>query len=125
LDRFVPYGAKDILENAPVTTEHLKDGGMTLGALCEAAIEQSDNTAANLLLDAIGGSAGLTNFARSVGDRAARLDRNEPDLNSAIPSDERDTTTPQSMRGDINASPDRQRFVAIVAKPTRSMAAKK
>jgi beta-lactamase class A len=48
LDRFVTYGAKDILEHAPVTKAHLKDGGMTLGALCAAAIEQSDNTAGNL-----------------------------------------------------------------------------
>ena len=55
LDRFVPYAEKDILEYAPVTKAHLKDGGMTLGALCAAAIEQSDNTAGNLLLDAIGG----------------------------------------------------------------------
>ena len=46
LDRFVTYGAKDILEYAPVTKEHLKDGGMTLGALCAAAVEQSDNTPA-------------------------------------------------------------------------------
>jgi beta-lactamase class A len=52
LDRFVPYGAKDILEYAPVTKAHLGDGGMALGALCAAAIEQSDNTAGNLLLDA-------------------------------------------------------------------------
>ena len=97
LERFVPYGAKDLLEYAPVTKKHLKDGGMTLGALCEAAIEQSDNTAANLLLDAIGGPAGLTNFARNLGDQMTRLDRKEPDLNSAIPGDERDTTTPAAM----------------------------
>jgi beta-lactamase class A len=97
LDRFVSYGAKDILEYAPVTKQHLKDGGMTLGALCEAAIEQSDNTAANLLLDAIGGPAALTNFARNLGDQITRLDRKEPDLNSAIPGDERDTTTPAAM----------------------------
>jgi beta-lactamase class A len=38
LERFVPYNAKDILEYAPVTKEHLKEGGMTLRALCEAAI---------------------------------------------------------------------------------------
>jgi beta-lactamase class A len=75
LDRFVPYGAKEILEYAPVTKEHLKDGGMTLGALCAAAIEQSDNTAGNLLLNAIGGPAGLTNFVRTLGDRVTRLDR--------------------------------------------------
>jgi len=75
LQRFVPYGAKDISVYAPVTKEHLKDGGMTLGALCEAAIAQSDNTAGNLLLDAIGGPAGLTKFARGLGDGMTRLDR--------------------------------------------------
>src|SRR5205823_5904136 len=67
LDRFIPYQAKDILEHAPVTKAHLKDGGMTLGALCEAAIEQSDNTAGNLLLDTIGGPIGVTNFTRGIG----------------------------------------------------------
>jgi len=97
LDRFVSYGEKDILEYAPVTKAHLKDGGMALGALCAAAIEQSDNTAGNLLLDTIGGPVGLTNFARSIGDEITRLDRKEPELNSAIPGDERDTTSPTAM----------------------------
>lgn len=101
LDRFVSYDAKDILEYAPVTKAHLKQGGMTLDALCAAAIEQSDNTAGNLLLDAVGGSAGVTNFARSLGDQVTRLDRREPDLNSAIPGDDRDTTTPGSMLVDM------------------------
>jgi beta-lactamase class A len=101
LDRFVSYDAKDLLEYAPVTKTHLKDGGMTLGALCAAAIEQSDNTAGNLLLDAIGGPAGLTNFARSLGDKTTRLDRKEPELNTAIPGDERDTTTPAAMCSNI------------------------
>ncbi len=101
LARFVPYGAKDILEYAPVTKAHLKDGGMTLGALCEAAIEQSDNTAGNLLLDAIGGPADLTLFARSLGDQITRLDRKEPDLNSALPGDDRDTTSPGSIVADM------------------------
>jgi beta-lactamase class A len=101
LDRFVFYGAEDILEYAPVTKKHLKDGGMILGALCEAAIEQSDNTAGNLLLNAIGGPAGLTNFVRSLGDQVTRLDRKEPDLNSAIAGDERDTTTPAAMCSDM------------------------
>jgi beta-lactamase class A len=101
LERFIHYGAKDLLEYAPVTKAHLKDSGMTLGALCAAAIEQSDNTAGNLLLDAIGEPVGLTNFARSIGDQITRLDRKEPDLNSAIPGDERDTTTPAAMCADI------------------------
>ena len=97
LDRFVLYGEKDILEYAPVTKAHLTDGGMTLGALCAAAIEQSDNTAGNLLLDVIGGPAGVTNFARSIGDETTKLDRKEPELNSTIPGDERDTTSPAAM----------------------------
>src|SRR6266536_1047054 len=101
LERFVPYGAKEILEYAPVTKEHLKDGGMTLDALCAAAIEQSDNTAGNLLLNAIGGPSGLTNFVRTLGDRVTRLDRIEPELNSAIPGDERDTTTPAAICSDM------------------------
>jgi beta-lactamase class A len=101
LDRFVSYDAKDILEYAPVTKVHLKDGGMTLGALCAAAIEQSDNTAGNLLLDTIGGPIGVTKFVHSIGDEMTRLDRKEPELNSAIPGDERDTTTPAAMCADM------------------------
>jgi beta-lactamase class A len=101
LDRFVSYTAEDILEYAPVTKAHLKDGGMTLGALCAAAIEQSDNTAGNLLLDTIGGPGGLTNFVRTIGDKMTRLDRKEPELNSAIPGDERDTTSPAMMCADM------------------------
>jgi beta-lactamase class A len=101
LDRLVSYGEKDILEYAPVTKAHLKDGGMTLGALCAAAIEQSDNTAGNLLLDTIGGPAQLTNFARSIGDETTRLDRKEPALNSANPGDERDTTNPAAMCANV------------------------
>jgi len=97
LDRFVSYSEKDILEYAPVTKAHLPEGGMKLGALCAAAIEQSDNTAGNLLLDTIEGPVGLTKFARSIGDETTRLDRKEPELNSASPGDERDTTTPAAM----------------------------
>src|SRR5213076_3365780 len=102
LDRFVSYDAKDILEYAPVTKAHLGNGGMTLDALCAAAIEQSDNTGGNLLLEAIGGPVGLTNFARDLGDNMTRLDRKELELNSAGPGDERDTTTPASMLAEMH-----------------------
>jgi beta-lactamase class A len=101
LDRFVPYGEKDLLEYAPVTRLHVQEGGMTLGALCQAAIEQSDNTAANLVLQTIGGPNGVTQFARSLGDTITRLDRKEPELNDWRPNDERDTTSPSSMCEDL------------------------
>jgi beta-lactamase class A len=99
LDRFVHYTQADILEYAPVTKQHVAEGGMKLGALCEAAIEQSDNTAGNLLLQAIDGPAGLTKFARSLCDEVTRLDRTEPDLN--IAKDELDTTSPAAMCHDL------------------------
>ena len=103
LTRFIPYTKADLLEHAPVTREHVNEGGMTLAALCAAAIEYSDNTAANLLLQTIGGPEGLTRYARSLGDEQTRLDRLEPHLNSAVPGDERDTTTPAAMVADLRA----------------------
>jgi beta-lactamase class A len=101
LDRMVRYGKEDILDYAPVTKQHLKEGRMTLANLCAAAIEQSDNTAGNLLLQTIGGPFGLTSFMRAIGDETTRLDRMEPELNTAILGDERDTTTPAATRDDM------------------------
>lgn len=74
---------------------------MTLADLCAAAIDWSDNTAANLILETIGGPAGFTQFARSLGDNVTRLDRNEPTLNEAAPGDERDRTSPAAMAEDM------------------------
>ncbi len=103
LDRIIPYGQGDLIDNAPITKAHVAEGGMSVGDLCAAAIDWSDNTAANLLLPLIGGPAGFTRFARSLGDPITRLDRNEPTLNTSIPSDDRDTTTPQAMLRDMHA----------------------
>jgi beta-lactamase class A len=99
LNRRIVYDASSLLEYAPVTREHLSEGGMSVEALCEASITLSDNTAANLLLQTLGGPRGLTAFFRTIGDSTSRLDRNEPMLNTAIPGDERDTTTPRAMLG--------------------------
>ena len=101
LDRMVAYGEADLLEYAPITRKHVGEHAMTVSALCAAAIEYSDNTAANLLLREMGGPPALTRFARSLDDAVTRLDRNEPTLNEARPGDERDTTTPEAMLGDM------------------------
>ncbi|HMG05123.1 MAG TPA: class A beta-lactamase [Chthoniobacterales bacterium] len=101
LDRVLRYGEAQLLSYAPVTREHVKEGEMTLEALCAAAVEQSDNTAANLLLEAIGGPEKWTEFARSLGDKFSRLDHTEPDLNIARPGKEDDTTTPAAMCDDL------------------------
>jgi beta-lactamase class A len=96
LSRRVSYDASSLTTYSPVTDKHT-DGGMTVAELCDAAVTLSDNTAANLLLASIGGPAGLTAFARSLGDQYTRLDRNEPTLNEALADDPRDTTTPNAM----------------------------
>ncbi|MGH7662205.1 MAG: class A beta-lactamase [Vulcanimicrobiaceae bacterium] len=104
LSRSIPYTSENILKYAPVTQRHLDaagNGSMTLGELCAAAIEWSDNTAANLLLEELGGPVGVTDFAFSMGDSRTRLDRTEPELNTALPGDPRDTTTPASMANDL------------------------
>ncbi|MFI6154937.1 class A beta-lactamase [Kitasatospora sp. NPDC051170] len=83
---------------APVTglPQNLAEG-MTVADLCAAAIDHSDNAAANLLLRELGGPAAVTRFCRSIGDRVTRLDRCEPDLNSAEPGRTTDTTTPRAI----------------------------
>jgi beta-lactamase class A len=97
LDKPIAYAKADLLDYAPVTTKNVARGHMSLGELCEAAITLSDNTAANLLLAQVGGPAGLTAFARSLGDSVTRFDRTEPELNSNKDKDPRDTTTPDAM----------------------------
>lgn len=97
LGRRVPYRRADLLTYAPITRQHADAGWMTVDALCAAAIAWSDNTAENLLLGLIGGPAGWTRYARSIGDGTSRLDRTEPALNDAVPGDPRDTTTPAAM----------------------------
>ena len=101
-DRAVPIPPKPLLSNSPLTEPHA-GGSMTIGALCHAIITQSDNTAANLLLATIGGPAGLTSFARSIGDAVTRLDRTELSLNEALDGDPRDTTAPAAMLGNLES----------------------
>jgi beta-lactamase class A len=103
LERVVAFGERDLLDYAPVTRAHVREGGMAVSDLVAAAIQYSDNTAANLLLGTVGGPAALTAYLRQIGDRTTRLDRIEPDLNSAIPGDKRDTTTPGAMLANMNA----------------------
>jgi beta-lactamase class A len=112
LDSKIAYGSADLSEWAPVTKQHVQEGSMTVDALCAAAVEYSDNTAANLLLQTIGGPRGLTEFVRSLGDPVTRLDRNKPTLNAAIKGDERDTTTPVAILnvGETLSAAGRQRL---------------
>lgn len=97
LDRRVTYGRDVLVSHSPLTEPHAGKDGMTMGELCHATITQSDNAAANLILNTLGGPQGLTAFARMAGDDVTRLDRWETELNEATPGDPRDTTSPRAM----------------------------
>ncbi len=103
LERIVRFTSKELVGYSPATAPRVGNAGMSIRELCAAAVTLSDNTAANLLLASIGGPAGLTAFARTLGDDMTRLDRIEPDLNEALPGDPRDTSTPRAMVSDLRA----------------------
>lgn len=100
LRRMVHISKDELVTYSPATEKRVVQG-MSIEELCVAALTLSDNTAANLLLDTIGGPPGFTRFARTLGDDVTRLDRNEPSLNEALPGDPRDTTTPKAMSLDL------------------------
>ncbi len=102
LDTLVTYDESDLLDYAPITEQHV-DTGMTLRELADAAIRYSDNTAANLIFEQIGGPAGLGTALQAMGDDVTQVDRNEPELNEATPGDTRDTTTPEAFATTLEA----------------------
>lgn len=102
LERAVGIPPKPLLFNSPLTEPHARRS-MSVAALCHAALTRSDNTAANLLLESIGGPSGVTRFARSIGDKVTRLDRMETALNDSLADDPRDTTSPVAIAGDLES----------------------
>lgn len=99
LEEELPLTAEDPLDYSPVVAEHRARGRLSALTLAEAIVVRSDNSAANMLLRRLGGPEALTRFMRAAGDPATRLDRFETTLNSNLPGDPRDTTTPAAMAG--------------------------
>lgn len=106
----------DQLGWSPITAKHLADG-LTVAELCAATMQYSDNCAVTALMKMLGGPAAINRFARSIGDKTFRLDRWELALNSAIPGDPRDTTTPAAMAATLQ----RLVFDDVLAAPQRAM----
>jgi beta-lactamase class A len=97
LNRRVRFSSIDLLGYSPRTKTHVSEGSLPVSELCAAAVEVSDSAAANLLLKLIGGPQSVTHYLRQLGDPTTRLDRTEMALNSNIPGDDRDTTTPRAI----------------------------
>ncbi|WP_059012625.1 class A beta-lactamase [Streptomyces specialis] len=102
LDEVVTYSSGDLIANSPVT-ENFTETGMSLRELCAATLWYSDNTAANLLLDALGGPDALEAVLEEHGDDVTEMDRYEPELSDGVPGDIRDTSTPRAMAGNLRA----------------------
>ncbi|MFL1906819.1 class A beta-lactamase [Plesiomonas shigelloides] len=101
LNDTVKVRSEELMEYSPVLRP-LVGTDITLQAACQATMETSDNTAANLVLEKIGGPVALTAYLKSIGDNVTRLDRNEPTLNEAAKNDPRDTTTPNAINHTLN-----------------------
>lgn len=120
LSEELAFDAGEPLPNSPSVTENVALGRLPVEALAAAIVRLSDNSAANLLLRRIGGPEALTRFVRAHGDPVTRLDRYEMELNSNLPGDPRDTTSPATMAalvrtlvlGDALSENSRERLVA-------------
>lgn len=110
---------EEAIQSYAPTTENMIGQYVSAAQLCAITMRNSDNTAANGVLEMLGGPEAITSFLRAQGDTVTRLDRNEPDLNEATPGDSRDTTTPQAMvqtlqklvLGEGLESPSRDRLI--------------
>lgn len=101
LDGHAPIAldATPTVSHAPVVTAARAAGRTHMSALelAQATQATSDNIAANLLLDLLGGPQRFTTLLRALGDDTTRLDRYETEMNRVGPGELRDTSTPQAM----------------------------
>ncbi len=86
----------DVAGYSPLTSEHLDDG-LTLDALAEAAVRDSDNTAANLVMESLDGPSGVQDFLRALGDPTTVVTEYEPELNAIVPGSDQNTSTPLAL----------------------------
>ncbi|MHC5797091.1 class A beta-lactamase [Lacisediminihabitans sp. FW035] len=100
LDQVVRYTQADLVAYSPITEKHVETG-MPLRNVIAAALQYSDNTAANLMFRQLGGPAALGKTLIEIGDRTTLVARVEPELNEATPGDPRDTTTPRAIGSDL------------------------
>ncbi len=92
--------ADDLVTYSPVT-EGRVGGQISVREAIDAAVSQSDNTAANLLIAHLGGLDGLRDALRALGDDQTSPARLEPELNDWAPGELRDTSTPRALGTDL------------------------
>lgn len=98
LDDTVRLGGARVMGGSNAFRQRVSAGSrVTVAELLEAAVSDSDNTAANELLHLAGGPDAVTEGLRRAGLRGVRVDRDYTRLSPpSSPSDTRDTMTPEA-----------------------------
>ncbi len=126
LDRAVPVTRADMIPHAPVTEKAI-GRTLTIRELMQAAVEVSDNPAANILIREMGGIAVWRSWWPTFGDTTTVISRLEPDLNTALPNDPRDTCLPDQTIANIRElafsdrlTPEHDQLISgwMIASPT-------
>jgi len=91
---------EELVTYSPVT-EGRVGGEISVREAIDAAVSQSDNTAANLLVAHLGGLDGFRDALRTLGDDQTSPARLEPELNDWAPGELRDTSTPRALGTDL------------------------
>ena len=94
------YSADEILPYSAITKANV-DKGLTVAEICEAALRISDNTAANLVIEELGGIDAFRASLRAIGDNVTEPARLEVDLNIYDPDSPDDTSTPRQLAKDL------------------------
>lgn len=102
LDETVNIKEEDLVNYNPITEKYVGKE-MTLKELSDASIRYSDNTAANLIFEAIGGPKGFETVLREIGDDVTRPRRIEPELNDVRPGEDHDTSTAKALAKSLQA----------------------
>lgn len=100
LDRLVRITEADMIPHAPVTGPAV-GRSLTIRRLMQATVEVSDNPAANILIREMGGIAVWRQWWPTFGDTTTLISRLEPDLNTALPNDPRDTCLPEQTLANL------------------------
>ncbi|KTD30169.1 MULTISPECIES: class A beta-lactamase [Legionella] len=113
----ITYTKSDLTNWAPITEKNLNTG-MSVKALCAAAISYSDNTAMNLLLKQLGGVKGMNAFARTIHDDMFQQTHDWPgEAMSGGQHNSDDSSTPAAMANSLK----RLAFTDVLAKPQREL----
>ena len=125
-DRAVAVTRADMIPHAPVTEKAI-GRTLTIRELMQAAVEVSDNPAANILIREMGGIAVWRSWWPTFGDTTTVISRLEPDLNTALPNDPRDTCLPDQTIANIRElafsdrlTPEHDQLISgwMIASPT-------